>query len=99
MTSQYESISEGSSTVDDDGNRTIHTSQHGLRAPQGLGTSPLQPPAPGHASTPTQSQSGTPGNDRSAPSSRTLFHPGSLMNSKDDLLLLRVILYGPTFGY
>ena len=69
VTSQYESISEGSSTVDDDGNRTIHTSQHGLRAPQGLGTSPLQPPALGHASTPTQSQSGTPGNDNSAPSS------------------------------
>ena len=31
VSSQYESISAGSSTVDDDGNRTIHTSQHGGR--------------------------------------------------------------------
>ena len=57
-TLQYKNVSEGSSLIDNDRNRTIHTSQLGPRSPEGLGTSPLQPPLPSHASTPTQPQTG-----------------------------------------
>ena len=64
-TLQYENVSEGSSLIDNDGNRTIHTSQLGPGSPQGLGTSPLQPPLPSHASTYTQPQTGALETDRS----------------------------------
>ena len=69
VTSQSESGSAGNSTINDDGDRTIHTSQHALGPPQGLGSSPAQPPNPGHASTSIQLQSRTPGSDRSTSSS------------------------------
>ena len=69
ITSQSESGSAGNSTINEDGDRTIYTSQHALGSTQVLGSSHAQPPNPDHASTPTQLQGRTPGSDRSTSSS------------------------------
>ena len=62
--SEYESARSSSSNGGED--QTLQTSQHGIGPQQGFGTSPTQPPHPGHTSTPTQSQASTVGKDRAA---------------------------------
>ena len=72
-------MSEGSSLTDNDGNQTIHTLQHGSQSPHRLGTSPVHSPLPGHTSTLTQPQTGTPETDRSPPLSQGVHNAPSLL--------------------
>jgi hypothetical protein len=62
--SVYGSVSGSSSHNDED--QTLQTSQHETRPQQALGTSPTQPPQPGHSSTPNQSIGSAVSRDRAA---------------------------------
>ena len=62
--SEYGSVSGSSSHNDED--QTLQTSQHETRPQQALGTSPTQPPQPGHSSTPNQSLGSAVSRDRAA---------------------------------
>ena len=62
--SEYGSVSGTSSHNDED--QTLKTSQHETRPQQALGTSPTQPPQPGHSSTPNQSLGSAVSRDRAA---------------------------------